>query len=84
MFVTEHVVSTIISMSLYSKTDVVEGDGPNPAMHNNPRDLWLVSQRISFRVEQLLHEGTVMASTGWFYWLKDARNAKKGLKTISA
>lgn len=36
MFVTEHVVSPIISMSLYSKTDVVEGDGPNPVMYYNP------------------------------------------------
>lgn len=82
MFVTEHVVSTIISVSLYSKTDVVEGDGPNPAMHNNPRDLWMVSQRIlCFLVEQLLHEGTDMAAAGWFYWLKvgkmDARNANQ-------
>lgn len=26
-------------MSLYSKTDVVEGDGPNPVMYYNPQVL---------------------------------------------
>ena len=48
MFATDHAVSPVISTSLYSKTDVVEEDVPNPVVHNNPQDLWMASLDIMF------------------------------------
>ncbi len=88
MFVTEHVVSPIISMSLYSKTDVVEGHGPNPAMYYNPQVRWMASQRIlCFLVQQLLREGE--RKGGWGFalgvggWLNGWMKCNPCLKTIS-